>query len=180
MEKTSKALVKGVPSGDTLILSGKIPKNSSLAIPEEHTIILTGINSPKVGNKAIDSIYGVLEIPKIKLKQAYYEKKSKKNTVEKHLELLEDKNNLLVLAAHSGNSYVGYFKNLDKLSLDDCVYLYRKDKKERYVVSDIYELDKKGTITINHNEKEKVLVLTTCSKQKDKQLIVVCKYLKNT
>ena len=29
MEKTSKALVKGVLSGDTLILSGKIPKNSS-------------------------------------------------------------------------------------------------------------------------------------------------------
>ena len=60
MEKTSKALVKGVPSGDTLILSGKIPKNSSLAIPEEHTIILTGINSPKVGNssKPEDEPYG--------------------------------------------------------------------------------------------------------------------------
>ncbi len=60
MEKTSKALVKGVLSGDTLILSGKIPKNSSNAIPEEHTIILTAVNAPKIGNssKPEDEPYG--------------------------------------------------------------------------------------------------------------------------
>ena len=50
MDKTKKALVKGVLSGDAIILSGKVPKNSLTSIPEENTLFLTGIISPKVGN----------------------------------------------------------------------------------------------------------------------------------
>ena len=52
MEKVKKALVKGVLSGDTLLLSGKLSKNSPNSIPEEPTIILTGIQSPKIGNSS--------------------------------------------------------------------------------------------------------------------------------
>ena len=60
MEKVKKALVKGVLSGDTLLLSGKLSKNSPNSIPEEPTIILTGIQSPKIGNssKPEDEPYG--------------------------------------------------------------------------------------------------------------------------
>jgi len=43
-----KALVKGVQSGDTLILSGRLPKNGS--IPEEVNLTLTGVFAPRIGN----------------------------------------------------------------------------------------------------------------------------------
>ena len=45
-----KGLVKGVQSGDTIIISGKIPKNG--AIPEEFSLTLTGIFAPKIGNSS--------------------------------------------------------------------------------------------------------------------------------
>ena len=51
MEKVSKftkALVKGVQSGDCLLLSGKIPKNGD--VPEELTLYLTGVQAPHCGN----------------------------------------------------------------------------------------------------------------------------------
>ena len=43
-----KGLVKGVLSGDTIIISGKLPKNG--ALPEEFQLTLTGVLAPKIGN----------------------------------------------------------------------------------------------------------------------------------
>lgn len=51
MEKVSKftkALVKGVQSGDCLLLRGKIPENGD--VPEELTLYLTGVQAPHCGN----------------------------------------------------------------------------------------------------------------------------------
>jgi len=45
-----KGLVKGVQSGDTLILSGRLPKNG--ALPEEVSLTLTGVFAPKIGNSS--------------------------------------------------------------------------------------------------------------------------------
>ena len=41
-----KGLVKGVLSGDTLILSMRLPKNG--AMPEEVSLTLTGVLAPKI------------------------------------------------------------------------------------------------------------------------------------
>ncbi len=43
-----KGLVKGVLSGDTIIISGKLPKSG--ALPEEFQLTLTGVLAPKIGN----------------------------------------------------------------------------------------------------------------------------------
>ena len=43
-----KGLVKGVQSGDTIIISGKLPKNGGL--PEELLLTLTGVTAPRIGN----------------------------------------------------------------------------------------------------------------------------------
>ena len=48
VSKFSKALVKGVQSGDCLLLSGKIPKNGD--VPEELTLYLSGVQAPHCGN----------------------------------------------------------------------------------------------------------------------------------
>ena len=43
-----KGLIKGVQSGDTVIISGKLPKSGGL--PEEILLTLTGVTSPRIGN----------------------------------------------------------------------------------------------------------------------------------
>ena len=45
-----KGLVKGVLSGDTIIISGALSKDYSL--PEEINLTLTGVFAPKIGNSS--------------------------------------------------------------------------------------------------------------------------------
>ena len=45
-----KGLVKGVLSGDTIFISGKLPKSG--AMPEELQLTLTGVLAPKIGNSS--------------------------------------------------------------------------------------------------------------------------------
>ena len=48
-----KGLVKGVTSGDTIIISGKLPKNPVEGdLPEELTLNLTGVFAPKIANSS--------------------------------------------------------------------------------------------------------------------------------
>ena len=130
-----------------------------------------------------DNIIGVLRIPKINFKMGFYNYQSSNNNVDKNITLLnnnlpDSKNGLMVIAAHSGNSYLGFFKNLDKLVINDIVEIYYHNKIYYYIVDDIYEEDKDGSINYQKNNQDNVLILTTCSKKKDKQLIVVSKLWK--
>ena len=138
------------------------------------------INSNEIDN---DSVIGVLHIPKINFKMGFYNYDSKKNNVDKNIALLNntlpDKDKgTMIIAAHSGNSYLGYFKNLDKLNINDMIEIYYQDKEYIYIIDNIYEEDKDGTITYNKNINENILILTTCSKNKDKQLIINSKLYK--
>ena len=113
----------------------------------------------------------------------FYNYQSSNNNVDKNITLLnnnlpDSKNGLMVIAAHSGNSYLGFFKNLDKLVINDIVEIYYHNKIYYYIVDDIYEEDKDGSINYQKNNQDNVLILTTCSKKKDKQLIVVSKLWK--
>lgn len=127
---------------------------------------------------------GILEIPKLNLKQGFYNIDSKNNDVNKSVMLLKNSvmpdnvNSTIILAAHSGNSYVGYFKNLDKLNIEDKINIYYQKNKYQYTVTNIYELDKNGHILVDKNIHENILVLTTCSKNEEKQLVVYAKLLK--
>ena len=108
----------------------------------------------------------------------------KNNDVNKSVMLLKNSvmpdnvNSTIILAAHSGNSYVGYFKNLDKLNIEDKINIYYQKNKYQYTVTNIYELDKNGHILVDKNIHENILVLTTCSKNEEKQLVVYAKLLK--
>ncbi len=132
-------------------------------------------------NTIKEKIQGVLEIPKIKLKKEFYDINSNENNVNKNIMILKESkmpninNSILFIAAHSGNANISFFKNLDLLELDDNIIIHYQNKKYYYTVSKIYELKKDGTLTVNKNIHENMLVLTTCSKNKDKQLIVVSK-----
>jgi staphylococcal nuclease domain-containing protein 1 len=59
MEKLYEGLVKGTPSGDQVIISGKVKKNSD-EVPEEQTIYLSLIQAPKsaTSNTSDEEPYG--------------------------------------------------------------------------------------------------------------------------
>ena len=130
-----------------------------------------------------ETFFAILEIPKINLIEGFYNIDSSKNNVNKHVTLLKDstmpnKNgSIIYLAAHSGTGYIAYFKDLDKLSIEDVINIKYQNKTYSYSINDIYEVPKNGTIMVNHNIHENYLVLTTCSKNKNQQLIITGKLI---
>ena len=83
----------------------------------------------------------------------------------------------LILAAHSGNSYVGFFHHLSSLVIGDEVYIYYQKQKYTYIIDDIYSLPKNQEISFKKNNYENILVLTTCGMD-NSQLVIVAKMFK--
>ena len=123
---------------------------------------------------------GVLEIPKINIKRGFLNIKDKGNNVNKNLQVIKGsdmpnvKNGNLIIAAHSGNSYISYFKNLHKLSNDDVAYVYLNNIKYTYKVAGKYDAEKNGKVTIHRDNKKNTLTLITCSQtDKTKQIVYI-------
>ncbi len=121
---------------------------------------------------------GIIEIPKINLKRGFYDIQSKKNNVNNNVTILEHstlpniKNNILVLASHSGNGIKSYFKNIDTLQINDQILLYYQNNLYVYLISDIYKIEKNGILNISYIDNSQ-LILTTCDKNdKNKQLVI--------
>lgn len=123
---------------------------------------------------------GVLEIPKINIKRGFLNIKDKGNNVNKNLQVIKGsdmpnvKNGNLIIVAHSGNSYISYFKNLHKLSNDDVAYVYFNNIKYTYKVAGKYDAEKNGKVTIHRDNKKNTLTLITCSQtDKTKQIVYI-------
>lgn len=123
---------------------------------------------------------GVLEIPKINIKRGFLNIKDKGNNVNKNLQVIKGsdmpnvKNGNLIIAAHSGNSYISYFKNLYKLSNEDVAYVYFNNIKYTYKVVGKYDAEKSGKVTIHRDNKKNTLTLITCSQtDKTKQIVYI-------
>lgn len=123
---------------------------------------------------------GVLEIPKINIKRGFLNIKDKGNNVNKNLQVIKGsdmpnvKDGNLIIAAHSGNSYISYFKNLHKLSNDDVAYVYFNNIKYTYKVAGKYDAEKNGKVTIHRDNKKNTLTLITCSQtDKTKQIVYI-------
>ncbi len=121
----------------------------------------------------------ILEIPKINLKQEFYPNDKEKNNVDKNIQVIETskmpniKGGNLILASHSGSSDIAYFKNLDKLTINDTAYIYYQNKKYKYVISKIYDVEKTGYVNIQRNKNKQTLTLITCKKNTNKQTIFI-------
>lgn len=122
---------------------------------------------------------GRLIINKINVNQPIYTIDSSINQVDLNVEILkgsilptDNNNSIIFLAAHSGNSNVSYFNNLDKLNKGDIINFYYNSNKYNYIVNNKFEQDKDGNIEIR-KESNNQLVLTTCSTtNNNKQLII--------
>lgn len=119
----------------------------------------------------------VLSIPKIGLKQEFYPDDKIKNNVDKGIQVIDgslmpDNGGNLILASHSGNSSIAYFKHLDLLNIGDKVYVIYKENKYLYVISDIYDVEKTGFVEIKRKNKQ-TLTLITCKKNTNKQTVFI-------
>ena len=134
-------------------------------------------------SKKKEEYLGILSIPSIKLETGFYGKNSDKNNVNNSVTLLnesimpDNNNSIIYLAAHSGSGHLAYFNNLDKLKEDDIINVLYNTKKYYYAVYDIYEMVKNGEIIVNRNINENYLVLTTCSKNNNMQLVILAKMI---
>ncbi len=117
-----------------------------------------------------ESFIAVLEIPKIDLKKGLYKIGSKYNTVSRNVAILSPSDypdvsgGNFVLAAHSGNGYLSFFRNLYKLSEGDVAYIFYNDKKYTYKITYIYKQQKTGTINVYRPHDKTTLMLITCTK----------------
>ena len=141
-------------------------------------------DEPKEINKEERINYiAVLKIPKIKLVRGLVDRNSYQNNIKYNVQILKDssmpdeaKGNV-ILAAHSGNARISYFRNLDKLAIGDDVSIEYKSVTYNYKVVDIYLIDKTGTAEIIRNKDKNTLTLITCKHNTNKQIIVIAELI---
>lgn len=138
-------------------------------------------NETKQTNKVkiSENYLAVLEIPKINLKRGIFDKNSSKNNVNKNIYVVKEttlpdeyENSHIILAAHSGNSSVSFFKKLKKLNINDKIYFYYKGYKYIYEVSNRYEILKTGKALLEQTNKSDI-TLITCLSGTNKQVVYV-------
>ena len=136
------------------------------------------IKIEKVKNVRSDDYLGIIEIPKINLQKRLYDINSYQNDVNKNIEILDssDMPNVLggnlILAAHNGNTSVGYFRNLHKLKLGDEVNISYNDVNYTYEITKIYDVLKTGKVNIKRDKSKTTITLITCLGS-DRQLVVI-------
>lgn len=133
----------------------------------------------EVGYINKEEYLGILEIKKIKLRKGFYKLNSNLNNVDKNIMIVSSSNmpdvnkGNLILASHSGNSSVSYFRYLDKLDMEDIASIYYLGKKYDYKLINYYDVDKNGIVQIIKNNDINTLILITCKKNTDKQTVFI-------
>ena len=135
----------------------------------------------QVENKKEEVNYiAVLKIPKIGLEKGLASKDSYWNNVNRNIQILSEsdmpdveKGNV-ILAGHSGNSGVSYFRKLNKLQIDDTVSISYQGKEYVYKMVNSYEIEKNGYAHILRNAEKTTLTMITCKHNTNKQLVVIC------
>ena len=152
-----------------------VPVVEEVIVQEEQQV------EEKKEDKKVEVNYiAVIKIPKIGLEKGLASKDSYWNNVNRNIQILTesdmpdvDKGNV-ILAGHSGNSGVSYFRKLNKLQIDDKVSISYNGKEYIYKMVNSYEIEKNGYAHILRNAEKTTLTLITCKHNTNKQLIVIC------
>lgn len=121
----------------------------------------------------------VLRIPKINLKRGLVDKDSKYNNIKynimihKESDVPDKEGGNVILVAHSGTAGVSYFRNVDKLSLNDEIYLDYNNKTYSYKITNIYDIEKTGIAPIRKETTKSTITLITCRHNTNKQIVVI-------
>lgn len=121
----------------------------------------------------------VLRIPKINFKRGLVDKDSKYNNIKynimihKESDAPDKEGGNVILVAHSGTAGVSYFRNVDKLSLNDEIYLDYNNKTYSYKITNIYDIEKTGIAPIRKETTKSTITLITCRHNTNKQIVVI-------
>ena len=152
-------------------------------VVEEETPQEEPLEEKKEETKVEINYIAVIKIPKIGLEKGLASKDSYYNNVNRNIQILtesdmpdKEKGNV-ILAGHSGNSSVSYFRKLNKLQNNDEVIISYKGKDYVYRMVNSYEIEKNGYAHILRNAEKTTLTLITCKHNTNKQLIVICELI---
>ena len=121
----------------------------------------------------------VLRIPKINFKRGLVDKDSKYNNIKYNIMIHKESDtpdkeaSNVILVAHSGTAGVAYFRNVDKLSLNDEIYLDYNNKTYSYKITNIYDIEKTGIAPIRKETTKSTITLITCRHNTNKQIVVI-------
>ena len=122
----------------------------------------------------------VLKIPSINLERGLVAKDSYYNNVNRNIKILDEsdmpdqENGNVILAAHSGNGRTAFFRNLDKMQIDDTVSIFYNGYEYKYRMINTYDIEKTGTAEITRNGQKSTLTLITCRHNTNKQIVIIC------
>lgn len=138
-----------------------------------------GTESKVLKNEVLEDEYlGIISIPKIGLRKKLYDIGSYRNDVDRNIEILASSKmpdvmgGNFILAAHNGNTSLGYFRDLHRLKVGDEVTIDYKNKNYVYEVSKIYDVLKTGKVAIKRDKSQSTITLITCLGN-DRQLVVI-------
>lgn len=138
-----------------------------------------GTESKVLKNEVLEDEYlGIISIPKIGLRKKLYDIGSYRNDVDRNIEVLDTSKmpdvmgGNFILAAHNGNTSLGYFRDLHRLKVGDEVTIDYKNKNYVYEVSKIYDVLKTGEVAIKRDKSQSTITLITCLGN-DRQLVVI-------
>lgn len=137
----------------------------------------------EVKEKVKINYIAVLKIPKINLERGLVNPNSYLNDVNYNVEIVkgssmpDQENGNVILAGHSGNARISYFKHLDRLSLNDMIFIDYNKKTYSYKVVNIYDIEKNGKAKIIRDNNRNTLTLITCKHNTNKQIIIICELI---
>ena len=162
-----------VSNEEVIISEEKIEENN---IVEEEIIEIKEVKKEEKEKELMTLI-----IPKINFEGKIYNKDSKQNNIDKNIIIMKESNmpdednGMIIIGGHSGYGKYAYFKELNKLEINDEIIINYFGNTYTYHVVE-YHLDSKdGSISINNVNKKNKLFLFTCNpNDKNNYLVYVC------
>ena len=161
------------------LYSLKTSENFSKKIISNYNISTLYSNTEKnkeTESLAENSIFGIIEIPKINIYYPVFSYLSEENLKVSPCKLygskLDDNTNICI-AGHNYNNDM-FFSNIDKLQNGDEIYIYNNNGfKYIYKVLEKYEVKEDDLSPIyNYNKNEKTLTLITCNNLNNNRIII--------
>ena len=155
-----------------------IESTSVVDVEKQEEIIVEEVKEEKQDSTFWVDYKAILEIPKINLKKGMVE--STKNfssinyaiSIDKSSNYPDEEGNF-ILYAHSGNSKIAYFRNLNKLNVNDEVFVYYEGVKYSYQIINKYEIEKTGKMEVIRDSKRKLITMVTCISNTNKQVVLI-------
>ena len=140
------------------------------------TLYSSNEKNKKTENLSENSIFGIIEIPKINIYYPVFSFLSEENLKVSPCKLYGtnlSENTNICIAGHNYNNNM-FFSNIDKLQKDDEIYIYDNNGfKYIYTVTKNYEVKEDDLSPIyNYDNNEKILTLITCNNLNNNRIII--------